>query len=161
MAVLVPLATCVSLCCRIFALHEWSAQSPAWQSPVLLRPALLHDHRGTLGASQQCGHVCGGAAGTGLAWHGMRGCCQRCRLSSGSSSPPHTPAAETRANRPRLKKGGLRVQVVPENLRSSAYAFDKGITGLLGALAAPLVRALAPPALMLRLFTQHHRTCCL
>ena len=33
------------------------------------------------------------------------------------------------------------VQVISDNLRSSAYAFDKGITGLLGALAAPLVRA--------------------
>ena len=31
------------------------------------------------------------------------------------------------------------LQVIPDDLRSSAYAFDKGITGLLGALAAPLV----------------------
>ena len=37
-------------------------------------------------------------------------------------------------------------QVIPDNLRSSAYAFDKGITGLLGALAAPLVGASAMPA---------------
>ncbi|CAL5220314.1 g2303 [Coccomyxa viridis] len=34
-------------------------------------------------------------------------------------------------------------EVIPDNLRSSAYAFDKGITGLLGALAAPLVGVLA------------------
>ncbi len=40
------------------------------------------------------------------------------------------------------------VQVVPDKLRSSAYAFDKGITGLLGALAAPLVCIAAPPALL-------------
>ena len=33
------------------------------------------------------------------------------------------------------------LQVIPDDLRSSAYAFDKGITGLLGALAAPLVGA--------------------
>ena len=43
-----------------------------------------------------------------------------------------------------LKHGALCVQVVPDNLRSSAYAFDKGITGLLGALAAPLVRTSYP-----------------
>ena len=35
------------------------------------------------------------------------------------------------------------LQVLPENLRSSGYAFDKGVTGLLGALAAPLVGLLA------------------
>ena len=40
------------------------------------------------------------------------------------------------------------VQVVPDNLRSSAYAFDKGITGLLGALAAPLVRPSALSSLL-------------
>ncbi|KAK9916592.1 hypothetical protein WJX75_004633 [Coccomyxa subellipsoidea] len=34
-------------------------------------------------------------------------------------------------------------EVLPENLRSSGYAFDKGVTGLLGALAAPLVGLLA------------------
>lgn len=33
--------------------------------------------------------------------------------------------------------------MLPENLRSSGYAFDKGVTGLLGALAAPLVGLLA------------------
>ena len=42
-----------------------------------------------------------------------------------------------------LEEDALCVQVVPDNLRSSAYAFDKGITGLLGALAAPLVRTFA------------------
>ncbi len=40
------------------------------------------------------------------------------------------------------------MQVVPDNLRSSAYAFDKGITGLLGALAAPLVRPSALSSLL-------------
>ena len=31
------------------------------------------------------------------------------------------------------------LQVIPEELRCSAYAFDRGIFGLLGAVAAPLV----------------------
>ena len=31
------------------------------------------------------------------------------------------------------------LQVIPEDLRCSAYAFDRGIFGLLGAVAAPLV----------------------
>ena len=35
-----------------------------------------------------------------------------------------------------------RPQVIPEELRCSAYAFDRGIFGLLGAIAAPLVRCL-------------------
>ena len=35
------------------------------------------------------------------------------------------------------------MQVLPENLRATGYAFDKGVTGLLGALAAPLVGLLA------------------
>ena len=48
-----------------------------------------------------------------------------------------------------LEEDALCVQVVPDNLRSSAYAFDKGITGLLGALAAPLVRPSAPSVLLL------------
>ncbi|CAL8470603.1 g10145 [Coccomyxa elongata] len=34
-------------------------------------------------------------------------------------------------------------EVLPENLRATGYAFDKGVTGLLGALAAPLVGLLA------------------
>ena len=33
----------------------------------------------------------------------------------------------------------LHVQVVPEELRTSVFAFDKCLTGALGALAAPLV----------------------
>lgn len=33
--------------------------------------------------------------------------------------------------------------MLPENLRATGYAFDKGVTGLLGALAAPLVGLLA------------------
>ena len=65
----VPSATCVFLGCRILELHGWSARPPARQPPVLLRPAVLHDHRRTLGASQQRGHVCRGAACTGLTWH--------------------------------------------------------------------------------------------
>ena len=36
-----------------------------------------------------------------------------------------------------------RTQVVPEELRTSVFAFDKCLTGALGALAAPLVGLLA------------------
>ena len=53
------------------------------------------------------------------------------------------------------------MQVVPDNLRSSAYAFDKGITGLLGALAAPLVRTFALAMLLTMPSSWQDRICCL
>lgn len=40
-------------------------------------------------------------------------------------------------------QNALLIQVVPEQLRTSVYAFDKCITGALGAVAAPLVGLLA------------------
>ena len=56
------------------------------------------------------------------------------------------PAAKGRLHRHHGKCHGLKEDALlcagclSQDLRSSAYAFDKGITGLLGALAAPLVR---------------------
>ena len=37
------------------------------------------------------------------------------------------------------------LQVIPKELRCSAYAFDRGIFGLLGAVAAPLVHPYTSP----------------
>ena len=43
--------------CRLLALHRWRARAPAQRSALLLRTAVLHDHRGSLGAGQQRSHV--------------------------------------------------------------------------------------------------------
>ena len=46
--------------CRLLALHKWRARAPAQRGALLLHAAVLHDHRGSLGAGQQRRHVCRG-----------------------------------------------------------------------------------------------------